>query len=81
MRVSAVAVILGAVGLSCASTRSVVHEKRDVVPARWTRTRKVDADLVLPMRIGCVSSSGFVRVHSSNSHLGPPFLSPCAPLA
>ena len=58
MRASLVAVILGCVGLSWASPastmRRVVHEKRDFLSPRWTRTQKVDPGLVLPMRFGCV---------------------------
>lgn len=50
--------ILTLVG-SCISTpslqsRQVVHEKRDFVPEGWTRTRKVDSHVVLPMRFGFV---------------------------
>ena len=58
MRASAVAVILGVIGLSWASpastTRHVVHEKREFASTGWSRTQKVDPDLVLPMRFGCV---------------------------
>lgn len=30
----------------------VIHEKRDIIPAAWTRTRRLESDTVLPMRFG-----------------------------
>lgn len=35
----------------------VVHEKRDAAPPLWTRTRRLEADVVLPMRFGLTQSN------------------------
>ncbi len=29
-----------------------MHEKRDIIPAAWTRSRRLESDAVLPMRFG-----------------------------
>lgn len=34
-----------------------VHEKRDVIPAAWSRSRKLEAERVLPMRFGLKQSN------------------------
>ncbi|KAF8517278.1 subtilisin-like protein [Hysterangium stoloniferum] len=57
MRVLPIAAfVLGLVGVSFASpslhSRSVVHEKREFIPHGWSRSRRVSADAVLPMRFG-----------------------------
>ncbi|KLO15522.1 subtilisin-like protein [Schizopora paradoxa] len=33
-------------------TGYVVHEKRDIIPTAWTRTRRLESEAVLPMRFG-----------------------------
>lgn len=40
-------------------TTFVVHEERDVVSSssRWVKLNRVDADAILPMRIGLVQSN------------------------
>lgn len=35
----------------------VVHEKRDVIPALWSRARRLESDTVLPMRFGLRQSN------------------------
>lgn len=60
MHVSVLSVILGTIGLSWASsssttTRNVVHEKRAFVPAKWSYSRKLHGNVVLPMRFGYVA--------------------------
>ncbi|KAF8576122.1 subtilisin-like protein [Ramaria rubella] len=61
LSLSLVAVTLSAIGLSCATpplhSRNVVHEKRTSEPASWSRSRKLESDVVLPMRFGLKQSN------------------------
>jgi tripeptidyl-peptidase-1 len=35
----------------------VVHERRDVIPSHWTKEKRLDGQVVLPMRIGLAQSN------------------------
>lgn len=37
--------------------KHVVHEKRDTLPARWTKRDRVPRNKLLPMRIGLTQSN------------------------
>lgn len=38
-------------------TKHVLHEKRDSLPARWTKRDRVPREKLLPMRIGLAQSN------------------------